>query len=81
MSDDNKRNIMFFESSSMRGLYEETDQWQVANRKRFHSVAIHKEDDVYCCIAFSNPTEVVLVDPVDNKAAFLTDRALHVIVR
>jgi hypothetical protein len=35
MSDDNKLNLLYFESPSVRELYGVMDAWQQANRKRF----------------------------------------------
>lgn len=80
MAEDNKRNIMFFESSTMRGLYEQMDAWQVENRKRFHSASINKDGDAYCCIALSNPTEVVLVDTT-GESVYVYGHSLAVSVR
>ena len=34
MSDDNKLNLLYFEGTSMRGLYEVIENWQQENRKR-----------------------------------------------
>lgn len=62
MQDDNKRNLMFIENPSVRGLYEQLDEWQKANRKRLHSVQIQKDGDNFCCIALTNPTEVIITD-------------------
>jgi hypothetical protein len=60
MSDDNKRNLMFFESPSVRDLYDTMDEWQKINHKRLHSVNIQKDGDMFCCIALTNPTEVII---------------------
>ena len=60
MSDPNKRNILYFESDSMRSLYETMDKWQVENNKRLLSLNIQADQDNYCCIALTNPTEVVI---------------------
>jgi hypothetical protein len=35
MSDMNKRNLVYFENPSMRGLYACMDEWQQANNRRF----------------------------------------------
>lgn len=58
MPNDNKRNLLFFKSSSMRGLYEVMDKWQAKNGRRFQSTSIEKDGEKYCCIAPLNPTEV-----------------------
>ena len=61
MPDDNKRNLLFFESPTVRGLYATMDEWQKTNRKRVQSVSIHKDGDMFCCIALTNPAEVQIV--------------------
>ncbi|HTQ12308.1 MAG TPA: hypothetical protein VMH86_00430 [Rhizomicrobium sp.] len=75
MSDDNKLNMLFFDSPSFRELYSKMDEWQKTNRKRFHSLAIQKEGDVYCCIALTNPAEVTIVD---GGGAYVSSHALQV---
>ncbi len=62
MSDENKRNLVYFESPSMRGLYDCLEAWQQAHQKRFLSVSVHQDAGNFCCIALTNPTEVLLVD-------------------
>lgn len=62
MSDLNKRNLLYFEDSSMRGLYDSMDEWQRANNRRLHSVSIQQDCGNYCCIALTNPTEVVITN-------------------
>ena len=66
MSDMNKRNLVYFESSSMRGLYTSMDEWQQANNRRLLSVSVQQDDGKYCCIALTNPTEVVITS-ADGK--------------
>lgn len=58
--DHNKRNLLYFESTSMRGLYDSMEQWQIDNQKRLLSTNIQKDGDNFCCIALTNPTEVVI---------------------
>jgi hypothetical protein len=60
MSDTNKHNLLYFESSSMRGLYNSMEEWQHANQRRLLSISIQQDDGNYCCIALTNPTEVVI---------------------
>ena len=60
MSDVNKRNLVYFEGPSMRGLYSCMDEWQQANNRRLLSISIQRDEDKYCCIALTNPTEVVI---------------------
>jgi hypothetical protein len=67
MSDTNKRNLVYFESSSMRGLYDCMDEWQQANNRRLLSVAVQQDGGNYCCIALTNPTEVVITSPDGKK--------------
>jgi hypothetical protein len=66
MSDENKKNIQFFEASSMRELYDHLRTWQDVNNKRFLSISIHSENEAFCCIALTNPTEVVITDSHGN---------------
>jgi hypothetical protein len=66
MSEMNKRNLIYFESSTMRALYDSIEEWQHANNHRLHSVSIQKDGENYCCIALTNPTEVVITS-VDGK--------------
>ncbi len=61
MLDDNKKNLIFFEGSSMRQLYDNMEKWQTENKKRLLSMNIQKENDNYFCIALTNPSEVVIV--------------------
>jgi hypothetical protein len=58
----NKKNLMYFEGSSMRDLHKQMENWQTEHKKRFMSVNIEREGDHWCCIALSNPTEMVLTD-------------------
>ena len=60
MSDINKRNLVYFEDTSMRGLYACMDEWQGANQRRLLSINIQADQGKYCCIALTNPTEVVI---------------------
>jgi len=69
MSEDNKHNLVYFESSSMRGLYNSMEDWQNANRKRFLSASIHQDGGNFCCIALTNPTEVVIVNSYGGYSA------------
>lgn len=62
MSEANKRNLVYFEQPSMRSLYDAMDDWQQANEKRLLSVSIQKDGENFCCVALTNPTEVVITD-------------------
>ena len=60
--DDNAHNIVYFENDSMKGLFDVMDTWQLENEKRFLSVSIQRDDEKLCCIALTNPMEVVIAD-------------------
>jgi hypothetical protein len=68
MPADNNHNLLYFESPSMRELYECMEKWQVANSKRLLSVCIQRDKELFCCIALSNPTVVIISDSKGNKA-------------
>ena len=78
MVDNNKVNLLFFESTSMKGLYEAMTQWQVANEKRLLSTNIQKDGGVFCCIALTNPTEVVICEGNGPRQAHLDGGLLKV---
>lgn len=71
MSDDNKRNLVYFENRSMRGLFENMEAWQGENRKRILSLSINRDGDCFCCIAATNPTEVIIADGGGDSFAFV----------
>jgi hypothetical protein len=60
MSDANKHNLHYFESGSMKGLYKTMQEWQKTNGKRLLSTSIQQESGRFCCIALSNPSEVII---------------------
>ena len=62
MTDKNKRNILYFESSCMKGLFDQMQQYQNQNNKRLLSLSVEKDGEKFCCIALTNPTEVVITD-------------------
>jgi hypothetical protein len=66
MSDTNKRNLVYFENPSMRGLYDCMEGWQQTNNRRLLSISVQQDGDNYCCIALTNPTEVVITS-ADGK--------------
>lgn len=68
IADDNKLNLVFFESPSVRGLYDALDTWQKKTRKRLHSINIQKDGDMFSCIALTNPTEVIITDSGGDQA-------------
>jgi hypothetical protein len=78
MSDENKRNLQFFEARSMRELYDCMQAWQDANQKRLLSVSIQEDGGKFCCIALTNPTEVVITSSGGNHYANVSDGSLSV---
>ncbi|WP_280362738.1 hypothetical protein [Nocardia wallacei] len=58
----NKRNLVYFENPSMRGLYDAMQQWQETNERQLLPVTIQQDGDNFCCIALTNPVEVVITD-------------------
>jgi hypothetical protein len=74
MSGENKRNLQFFEADSMRGLYESMREWQDANQKRLLSVSIQEDRGKYCCIALTNPSEVVITN---STGSYYADVDVH----
>ena len=59
---DNRRNLLYFESSSMNGLYHAMQEWQSEHNKRFLSISTQIDDGKFCCIGLTNPTEVVITN-------------------
>jgi hypothetical protein len=53
------------------------DEWQKTNRKRMQSVSIHKDGEMFCCIALTNPSEVIITD-IDGDQALVQQGALWV---
>jgi hypothetical protein len=68
---DNKRNLQYFEAPSMRELFDVMQTWQAENKQRFLSLNVEQEGDSFCCIALTNPSEVIIVDgsSLDEGAA------------
>ena len=56
----NKENLQYFESSSMRGLYNEMKGWQEKHQKRLLSTDIQKDGELFTCVALTNPSEVII---------------------
>jgi len=77
MSYKNKRNILYFKGKSMRNLYERMQSWQNKHNKRFLSVSIQKDGDAFCCIALTNPSEVVITN-LDGDCVHVVDNKLIV---
>lgn len=80
MSDTNKRNLHYFESASMRGLYDCMESWQIENQKRLLSTNIQKDRNNFCCIALTNPTEVVITSVDGEYHARVTDKGMLLVM-
>lgn len=78
MSADNKRNVQFFEAPSMRELYDCISTWQVSNRTRFLAISIQQDGCKFCCIALTNPSEIIIVDGERAGGAQVIGKALRV---
>ena len=72
MSDENKRNLQFFEACSVRELYDCMQVWQDANQKRLLSVSVQEDGGKFCCIALTNPSEVVITNSSGNRYVEVT---------
>ncbi len=73
MPDTNKRNLVYFENPSMRGLYACLEEWQQANNRRLLSISVQQDGDNYCCIVLTNPTEVVITNSYGTQYATIDD--------
>ena len=60
--DNNKHNLQYFESFSMRELHNDMVAWQTKYCQRLLSINIQKDGDMFCCIALTNPVEVVITN-------------------
>ena len=78
MNDPNKRNLQYFENASMKGLYGDMEDWQNTNQKRLLSTSIQKDGGKFCCVALSNPSEVVIVDGAGKDGAYVSLGRLRV---
>ena len=78
MSEVNKRNLIYFENPSTRGLYGCMDEWQHANNRRLLSINIQQDSGNYC-LALTNPTEVVITSPDGSRPVEVFDNRLGVV--
>lgn len=78
MVQDNKHNLLFFEAPSMRELHAVLNSWQNENRQRFLSVSVQVDNGMFCCIALTNPTEVVICDGGGGSMASVWSGGLNV---
>lgn len=74
MSSENKKNVLYFEAPTMRELYETLEIWQHQHEKRFLSTSIQLDCGMYCCIALSNPAEVVIMDRTGSNHAKVSNK-------
>jgi len=70
---ENKKNLLYFEASSMKELHKVIEDWQNENQKRLLSFAVEKDGDMYCCLGLSNPTEVTIVGPRGDSCNWTSD--------
>ena len=69
MDDENKHNLFYFESNSMKELFNSMEVWQNTNHKRLLSTNIQIDKGKFCCIALSNPSEVVICNRSGEAAS------------
>jgi hypothetical protein len=62
MPDDNSHNLLYFEGASMRELFDRMDDRQKTHRKRLLSTHVERDAGMFCCIALTNPMEVIIID-------------------
>jgi len=78
----NNENLQYFESSSMRGLYNEMKGWQEEHQKRLLSTDIQQDGELFTCVALTNPSEVIIVNGSgynrDKKGVHVRDNLLFV---
>ncbi len=78
MSDNSKHNLLYFESSSVRELYDSMQDWQHATNKRLLSISVERDGDKFCCIALTNPSEVVITNRAGTEYAEVSYGKLHI---
>ena len=77
MSEKNYDNLLYFEGTSMLKLFLSMDRWQDDNKKRFLSMSVHKDGDLFCAIACTNPIEVSIVDGGNDSGQGRTARVRY----
>jgi len=79
MNDPNKHNLQYFKNASMRGLYDDMENWQATKQKRLLSTSIQKDGDMFCCVTLSNPSEVIICGGENHlDQVVVNNGALHV---
>ena len=76
MSEDNKRNLLYFEAPTMRALFAEMDEWQAKHRKRLQSVSVQPDGGSFAAIALSSPTEVIIMSGLLDGGAAVGNNTL-----
>jgi hypothetical protein len=76
VSDENKRNLQYFEADSMGRLFGAMQAWQAENEKRLLSLSIQNDSGKFCCIALTNPTEVIIKDGSMSDGARVRSNSL-----
>ena len=74
MKTDNKHNLQYFEADTMAGLFGQLQNWQDKQQKRFLSTNIQFDNGKFCCIALTNPAEVVITDQTGTNHATVSQR-------
>jgi hypothetical protein len=54
------------------------ESWQETNNKRFLSMNIHQDRGDFCCIALTNPTEVIITSRDGGQCTSVTGGMLWV---
>ena len=57
----------------MRELYDCIQSWQDTNQKRFLSISVQEDNGKFCCIALTNPSEVVITSADGKRHADVSD--------
>jgi hypothetical protein len=75
---ENKSNIFYFESSSMRGLYECLEIWQNTTQKRIRSLSIQQDHENFCGIVLADSQDAAQTQlkPYDDAMAKFQRKAL-----
>ena len=56
----------------MRELYDCMRTWQDANNARLLSISIQQDGGKFCCIALTNPIEVVITNSDGSRHAYVS---------
>ena len=75
---DNKLNLRYFQAPSMNELFIQMQDWQAENRKRLQSVNVQRDGNLFCCIALTNPAEVIIVDGYSFGGVDVSGSALKI---